>query len=217
MNKFLQTRSEIDICTKYLQENGLEESGISAKNWEVSQIIPYMKDGNWIDLGSAGGVVLQNLVKKNISGLKVGIDLAYEENHLKANGIDLIKGDLMNVPFPDSFFNFITSLSVLEHQVDFEKFAHECSRLLSKGGTLFISCDYWPEKYDTSKTKLYSLDWNILSKEDLLELITILHEHGLEITSEIDWTLQDAVINPAYCSPCPGVEYTFFVGSFIKK
>lgn len=217
MNRFLLNRDEINQATDYFEKNGLTQSTLSCKNWETHMILQYLKDGNILDMGSGGGIVLENAVKKGLKGLKVGIDLAYEENHLKANGIDLIKGDLMNVPFPDSFFNFITSLSVLEHQVDFEKFAHECSRLLSKGGTLFISCDYWPEKYDTSKTKLYSLDWNILSKEDLLELVTILHEHKLEITSDIDWTLQDAVINDTYCSPVKNVSYTFFVGSFIKK
>lgn len=217
MNKFLQTRDEINQMTKHLQENDLIESGISAKNWEVANVLPFLKDGNILDSGSDGGVVLENAVKKNLKGLKVGIDLAYTENKHLPNGIELVKGDLMNVPFPDGFFNFITCLSVIEHSVDYEKFAHECSRLLSKGGTLFISCDYWKIKYDTSQTKLYSLDWNILSKEDLLELVTILHEHGLEITSEIDWTLQDAVINDTYCSPVKDVSYTFFVGSFIKK
>lgn len=216
MNEFLLTRGDIDNATKHFQENGFIESGISAKNWETFMILPYLKDGNILDMGSGGGILLENAVKKGLKGLKVGIDLVYEESHSLPNGIALVKGDLMNVPFPDGFFNYIVSLSVLEHQIDFEKFAHECSRLLSKDGTLFISCDYWKIKYDTSQTKLYSLDWNILSKEDLLQLVTILHEHGLEITSEIDWTLQDAVINSTYCSPCVGVEYTFFIGSFIK-
>lgn len=218
MNFLLKNRQEIENATKWLQDNGYVESGISAKNWEVRQIIPYMEDGNMIDLGSDGSVVLINALKKNIQGVKVGIDLVYPENiKSEIDGIDLIKGDLTNVPFPDGFFNFISCLSVIEHSVNIENLAKECGRLLSKGGQLFISCDYWNIKQDTSKTKLYSLDWKILDRNDVLDLVRALKSHGLHITGDIDWVVQDAVINDQYCSPVQGISYTFFIGSFIKQ
>lgn len=217
MNQFLLSRDQISEATEYLEKNGLVQSGLSCKNWEVYHVMPYMKDGNWLDLGSDGGVVLENLVKINISGIKIGIDLAYPEDIVSQDkGISLVKGDCMNVPFPDSFFNFITCLSVIEHSVDYEKFAHECARLLSKGGQLFVSFDYATEKLDTSKTKLYSLSWNVLCKKDLEEFIKICAEHGLELSSEINWELKEMVINPQYCSPAQ-VEYTFGILQFIKK
>lgn len=216
MNFFLKSRAAIDEATKYLQDNGLVNSGISAKDWEIYQVIPYMRDGNWIDLGSDGSVVIPNLLKKNIKGIKVGIDLAYKENYSE-NGVDYIKGDLMNVPMPDGFFNFITCLSVVEHQVDYNKLAKECSRLLQTGGELFLSFDYWNPKPDTSKTKLYSLDWNILNIVDVMELFQTLYLYGLHITNDIDWNVQDAVINDTYCSPVKDVSYTFGILHFIKK
>lgn len=216
MNKFLQIRKEIDDCTKYLQDNGLVESGLSCKNWDVVQVLPYLRDGNLLDMGSDGSIILQNAVKKKLVGMKCGVDLLYPEDVVSPEGINLTKGDLMNTPFPDGLFNFITCLSVVEHQVEFEKLAKECFRLLAKGGQVFISCDYWNPKPDTSKMKLYSLDWNILDKKDLYELIGQFNKYGLHITSEVDWSLQDAVINPSYCSPAQGVEYTFGIFSFIK-
>lgn len=216
MNQFLLSREQISEATKYLEENGLVSSGISAKNWEIYHVTPYMKDGNWIDLGADGSVVLENLVKKNISGIKVGIDLLYPEDVVSPKGINLIKGNLLDVPFPDGFFNFATSLSVIEHDVDYDKFAHECARLLSKGGQLFVSFDYATEKLDTSKTKLYSLSWNVLCKKDLEEFVKICAEHGLELSSDINWELKDMVINPQYCSPA-ACEYTFGILQFIKK
>src|SRR5688572_16514995 len=109
MNEFLLSRADIDNATKHFQENGLVESGISAKNWETFMILPYLGDGNLLDMGSGGGIVLENAVKKGLNGLKVGIDLAYAEDVSEKNGISLIKGDLMNVPFPDGFFHYITS------------------------------------------------------------------------------------------------------------
>lgn len=215
MNFFLKSRTDIDNSTNFLEDNGLVQSGISAKNWEVTQVVPYMKDGNWCDLGADGGVVLENLVKKNIVGQKVGIDLAYVESGSR-NGIDYIKGDLMNVPLPDGYFNFITSLSVIEHEVNYERFAKEVSRLLQKDGELFVSFDYSPEKIDTSLTKLYSLSWNILSQADVLMLVDVCGQNGLKLVGEIDWATQDMVINPQYCSPA-NCSYTFGIFHFKKQ
>ncbi len=220
MNKFLQSRADIDDATKYLQDNGLQESGISAKNWEVVQVIPYMRDGNWLDLGSDGGVVMDNLVLKKIMGFKVGVDLSYSETKMNEDylvGYDRIKGDLMNTELPAGLFNYITCLSVIEHEVDFKKFASEVSRLLAKGGNLFVSFDYWNPKPVYEKRKLYKLDWNILDRADVLNLIAALEWNGLEITGDIDWTTKDEVINDTYCSPVAGVSYTFGILHFIKK
>lgn len=122
----------------------------------------------------------------------------------------------MNVPMPAGFFDYVVSLSVIEHEVNFSRFAKEVSRLLKSGGHLFVSFDFWEPKPLYEKRKLYKLDWNILDKQDVLNLIDVLKENGLEITSEIDWTLQDAVINDTYCSPVQGVSYTFGIFHFIK-
>jgi SAM-dependent methyltransferase len=194
-------------------------SGISAKNWEVWQVMPYMVDGDWLDMGSDGGVVLDNLIAKGIKGAKAGIDLSYPENIRSAHhdGVILYKGDLMaSTFFENSTFDFVTCLSVIEHEVDFSKFAKEVSRLLKSGGHLFVSFDYWNPKPLYEKRKLYKLDWNILDEKDVLNLIDVLRENGLHLVGDIDWTLQDAVINDRYCSPVQGVEYTFGIFHFTK-
>lgn len=217
MNKFLKTRQEIDEATKVIQDNRLVESGISAKNWEVWQVMPYMADGDWVDLGSDGSVVLENLVAKGIRGAKVGIDLAYPDDSFDPKTeIDLQKGDLMNTPFENESFDFVTSLSVIEHEVDFSKFAKEVSRILKPGGHLFVSFDYWSPKPIYEKRKLYRLDWNILDDKDVANLIDVLDENGLEVVGDIDWRTQDAVINDTYCSPVQGVSYTFGIFHFTK-
>lgn len=215
MNEFLKTRNDVDISTKYLQDNGLQESGLSCKNWEIASVIPYLKDGDLCDLGSSGSVVLENAVKLNLKGRKVGVDLAYEHNNI-TDEIELYKGNLMSTMFNDEAFDIITCLSVIEHEINFDKISKECGRLLRHGSNLFISFDFWQPKPDTSKMQLYSLSWNILDKNDVLNLVEAMKANGLELTGEIDWTTQDAVINKFYCAPCD-VEYSFGILNFIKK
>lgn len=215
MNNILQSRKAVDEATKHLEDNGLIQSGISCKNWEIAQIVHLIKNGDLIDLGSDGSVVLPNALKLGLKGRKVGIDLLYKEDSF-TDDIELYKGDLMDVPFNDNTFDTVTCLSVVEHDVKYDKIAKEVGRLLRKDGNAFISCDFWVPKPDTSKTRLYDLNWNILDKDNALELIAEFKKNGMELTSEVDWTTNETVINPSYCSPAQ-VEYSFLVLHFIKQ
>lgn len=217
MNEFLKTRSQISDSTKWLQERGFTTHPISCKDWELKLITEALEDGNLVDLGANGSFCLHNAIKKGLYGRKVGIDLAEVTGDNKAEGAEYIQGDLMHTPFEDESFNTAICMSVLEHQVDYNDFAKEVSRILGTRGKLFVSFDTWTPKPDTSKTKLYSLDWNILSKNDVLILIEVLLKNGLRLSSEMDWNTEDAVINPSYCSPAQGVEYTFAILKFIKE
>lgn len=216
MNRFLKTRQECDECTAYLQKNNLISHAFTCKDFEISNICKELKDGDLCDLGSNGSYLLHNAVKMGIKGRKCGIDLGKPEYEIE--GVEYIQGDLMKTPYEDNYFDTLTCLSVIEHEVNFDLLAKECSRLLRPGGKLYISCDYWDPKVDTTDvgTKLYGLKWNILDKADVLLLVSALKENGLEITSEIDWTTQDKVINPQFYSPY-GREYTFGLFSFTKK
>lgn len=217
MNEFLKTREQINQSTKWLQERGFTTHPISAKDWELKLVTEAIEDGNTIDLGADGSFCLHNLIKKGFVGRKVGIDLTEVTGDNKAVGAEYYQGDLMSTDLPDESFNNAVCLSVLEHQVNYTLFAKEVSRLLGPNGKLYLSFDFWEPKPDTSLTKLYALDWNILDKSDVLRLIDILSQNDLELTSEIDWTTQDAVINPTYCSPVQGVSYTFSFLNFVKK
>lgn len=225
LNFFLRTRSEIDQCTQFLKENGLMEHGLSCKNFDMAYILPHIGDGNILDMGSCGSFVLYNTVKKGCVGEKHGIDLMYPEDYVLTwppehtvvtEGVSCIKGDLMNPPYEDGKFQYITCLSVMEHEVDLSKLAEHCSRLLSAGGKLFLTFDYWDPKIDTTGKELYGLKWNILSRQEVEAMISIFQSKGLQITGEIDWATDEAVINPAFCSPFD-VAYTFGVFEFEKK
>lgn len=218
LNRFLQSRAEVNQCTEDMTRASLRLHGLSCKNFDLRNIIPYLKDGDgFLDLGAAGSFIAHNHVILNIKGRRCAIDLVDVAEHDRTSGVEYFKGSLMETPFENESFSQITCLSVIEHEVFYDKFAKEVSRLLKSGGDCFVSFDYCPEKIDTSKTKLFSLDWNILSRENVLELVEEMKKVGMSITSEIDWTTNEMVICESYCSPVAGVNYTFGLLHFTKN
>lgn len=215
LNCFLQSMAEVNEATDEIQRYGLIAHGLSCKNWDIMRILPRLNDGNFCDLGADGSFILQNLVHCGHVGLKYGIDLMFADNKTEGE-INYFKGDLMHTPFESGLFKYLTCLSVVEHQVNYTELAKECSRLLSPGGELFLTCDYWHPKVKTDGMKLYSLDWNILDSINIIQLIDEMSKVDLKITNDIDWNLNEAVINPSYCSPVQGVSYTFGIFHFIK-
>lgn len=216
MNKFLQTRQEVDQCTEWLKREGLISHYFTCKDFDIANICGILDNGDLLDMGSNGSWILQNAIKLGIKGRKCGIDLS-EPEFKKMPEIEYIKGDLMATPYKNNSFDTITCLSVIEHEVDFGKLSKECSRLLRKGGSLYISFDYWNPKVDTTDvgTKLYGLKWNILDASDVSKLEVALGNHGLRMSSNLDWTIKDTVINPQFCAPY-GKAYTFGLLKFIK-
>lgn len=164
-------------------------------------------------MGSSGSWILHTAIKMGIKGRKCGIDLSDHESPIL--GVDYTKGDLMNTPYKNDSFDTITCLSVIEHEVDYDSLSRESSRLLRKGGVLYITFDYWNPKVDTTGIKLYDLSWNILDAADVSRLEVSLGHHGFRMSSNMDWEIKEAVINPTFCAPY-GKSYTFGLLKFIK-
>lgn len=216
MNKFLQTRQEVDQCTAWLKKHNLISHHFTCKDFEIAAICKELKDGDLLDMGSSGSWILHNAIKMGIKGKKCGIDLSDHEAPI--SGVEYTKGDLMKTPYTQKSFDTITCLSVIEHEVDYDKLAKEAARLLRKGGSLYISFDYWNPKVNTDDvgTKLYGLKWNILDASDVTQLELAMGRYGLHMSSNLDWTTKDKVINPQFCSPY-GREYTFGLLKFVRQ
>lgn len=211
--KFLCNSSEINECTIYLDENGYACHPINAKNWDIAHIISNLTDGNFLDMGSSDSYILENVVRKGIKGEKYGIDLRPPNEPIES--VNYVVGDLMHTKLKDKFFKNITCLSVIEHEVDFDKFASEVSRLLMDQGKLYLTFDYWEPKV-ISQTKLYGLKWNPLDRNDVNLLVKTLKSHNLNLVQNIEWKTGEAVINPMNHSPDSTKSYTFGMLSFQK-
>ena len=54
--------------------------------------------------------------------------------------------NLEDKKYKDQMFDYVTSLSVIEHGVNIEKYFREMSRIIKSNGYLLTSTDYWPDK-----------------------------------------------------------------------
>jgi len=208
--KFLKSKTEAYHCTQYLRNNRFVSHPYSYKDWDIANIIADLSDGNLLDMGSWESYILKNAVIKGIRGEKYGIDL--QKAKKTVDEVNYVVGDLMNTGFPDSFFQNITCLSVIEHEVDFNKFARETSRLLSERGKLYVTFDYWMPKIYPNVT-MFDKAWNILDNKDVLTLIEELQNKELHLVQQVDWSLEKPVI----AWPDPKIDYTFGLLVFQKK
>ena len=95
-----------------------------------------------LEFGSSFGYMIHLLKKVFPKNSYVSTDLFIEglkESHKKGPEIMHIQCDITDAPFKDSSFDFIYSLSVLEHIEDDRKAMAECRRLLKDDGyCLFV-------------------------------------------------------------------------------
>lgn len=54
--------------------------------------------------------------------------------------------DLEKTNFKNNMFDYITSLSVIEHGVNIQNYFKEMNRILKKGAVFLTASDYWPDK-----------------------------------------------------------------------
>lgn len=211
--KILRNHTQIRDGTRYLKEWGYVPHHAECKDWDLAHFLPAIGDGHCLDMGSSDSYILKNLALKRIRGELHGIDLRAPD--MPVSNVNYRVGDLMRTPYPDGHFANITCLSVLEHQVDYDRFAAETSRLLAPGGRVFVTFDYWEPKV-TPPVQLYGLDWMPLDAAMVTRFIASCARHGLEPIEPFDFTAGDALIRGDYFSPHPDVSYTFGMAVFRK-
>lgn len=186
-------------------------SNCEPKNWDTVHIIKTLRDGDILDMGCRGSPTLPNAVNIGLKGDKIGIDLS----RTKIPGAKTVRGDLTKTSFPNESFDIITSISVIEHNVNIIRFVKECKRLIRPGRTILVSFDYWPMIRQSAKNVM-GLPWNIYDKADVVRLIETFKYFEIYLEEEVDWSTQDRVINKNYHSPSTD-EYTFGILQFTSK
>ena len=212
--KFLQSRAEVEECTRFLQRNNYLSHGLPCKDFDIANIMPEIAPGAFLDMGSSDSYILRNVVRKRQPGQCYGIDLRPPIDPV--TGVEYVVGDLMDTKLPAEHFQSITCLSVIEHQVDFARFCKEGARLLKPGGKLFVTFDYWEPKVATDLV-LYGLAWQPLDRAAAEQLLAAAAAEGLHPVQEMDWQVGEAVIREGYYSPDPKVSYTFGLIIFEKR
>ena len=141
-----------------------------------------------------------------------GMNLNYEQELETIDQISYVRGDISKAPFPDAYFDGITSLSVIEHGVDIDAYFSEMSRLLRPGGLLLTSTDYWPDKIQNKeKIEAYGQPVFIFSQLEIEQAVSKAAQHGLHPTGGIDFKAQNKTIGWL------GFEYTFIIFKLQKS
>lgn len=90
--------------------------------------------------GSGYGTALIAKTARQVSGVDVSAEaVAYAQENYDGQNIEYKKGDGVKIPYPDGYFEIITSFETIEHIKDYKSFMSECKRVLKKDGLLLLS------------------------------------------------------------------------------
>jgi SAM-dependent methyltransferase len=141
-----------------------------------------------------------------------GVNLAFPDP-ARRGPIRYLPGDLTHTTFPDSFFDAITCLSVIEHGVPLEAYFREMHRLLKPGGLLITSTDYYPTPIDTRGMTAHGSQIKIFTKSEIQSTLSLAEHIGLKPTGDLDLECEEKPIRWEQY----GLEYTFVIFTLQKS
>jgi SAM-dependent methyltransferase len=218
--KVLQEKRQVDEARQELIERGLSclsghgivvaalrrlgfrvpvSVGYPIKSWDVLETVRFIEEhlphnGSILDLGAHTSELLCVLHRLGYTNLK-GIDLSPDVRRMPyAGAIEYVQGDFMRTPFEDASFDALTAISAIEHGYNGDVLFAEVRRLLKPGGYFIGSFDYWPEKIDTSRKKLYGMEWRIFSRDEVLGMIDTGARFDLSPVGEIVLDAREKVV-----------------------
>jgi len=213
-NKALKNTDCVSRASDISMRAGIRSHEDQAKNWDnlISLWHTTMNcDPNLpvMDVAATeGSSYLQTLARFGYQNLiSINID---EPCPRTVGGVTYQIGDCTKTDFPDNYFGFISCLSVIEHGVDIDAFMRESSRILSTGAHLLVSTDYWQDPVDTHGQTAFGAPVKVFTMQEIADMIKIAAKYGLEITSNVDLSCQDRVVNWI------GMNYTF-INLLFKK
>ena len=139
--------SNTDFAKRYAAKH-LKMSINFAKELEVKLNKINFNQGRILDSGCGPGFVIIELAKKFPSGEFIGIDLSdplleiandTSKNEKLTNRVKFLKADVQNVPFPNSFFDFILNINMLHLVESPVKMLNEIQRVLKPEGLFYIT------------------------------------------------------------------------------
>jgi len=216
-NSVLKRRQEWEESTNEIRSLGLFSHIDLPKNWDSLKALECILENtvttsSILDAGSElYSVILQWLFLYGYKSL-TGINLVFNRN-LNRGPVRYEYGDIVKTRFSDNAFSAVTCLSVIEHGVDLGAFFRESSRILKRGGTLVVSTDYYPEPIDTSGKEMFGAPLHIFSREEILSVIDMAGQSGLELTMSLDLDAQEKAV---YWKDFD-LEYTFLIFALRKN
>ena len=215
-NGALQRRSEWEEATRRGKELGLPLHRSDEKNWDhlaAAQAIAgtFPKSAAVFDAGAEFySNVLPALFLYGFEHL-YGMNLSFTDQ-ARRGPIRYLHGDITSTGFPDSFFDAITCMSVIEHGVPLQPYFREMFRLLKPGGILITSTDYYPDPIDTGDQLAHGSPIKIFSRHDAERMISMAMECGFELTGHVNLDCADRPVRWDLYN----LEYSFLIFTLRK-
>jgi SAM-dependent methyltransferase len=228
-NSVLKNSYEVNYAIDRLNSLGLFPHPDRVKSWDTYKMVEIISKADRIsfilDVGCNGCPILSILKRlgfKNLYGCDLFLkkmpsaltEIIYPLNRpiiemYEDKTFNMSNQDLEKTNFQDGMFDYITSLSVIEHGVNIQNYFKEMNRIMKKDGILLTSTDYWPDKIlNIVKTKhnpKYQPD-NIFSKDEIeKDVLKAAEQNSFVLTEAIDFRYEDKVVH----YDATGLDYTF--------
>jgi 2-polyprenyl-3-methyl-5-hydroxy-6-metoxy-1,4-benzoquinol methylase len=198
---------------------GNRESFVLDVGCYESPILPMLKRLGFINLYGCDLVLKSsdcnpNFTNNNNSSFKYHEDYEPIAKMYNDKSYQLSIRNLEDTKYRDQMFDYVTSLSVIEHGVNVENYFREMSRIIKNNGYLLTSTDYWPDKLVNNKNILSKgTPDNIFSRDEIEKLVEIADKNGLKLTEPIDFEYKDKVVRWNSI----GLDFTFIFFAMKKE
>ncbi len=203
-NSVLRSLSEVDQAINLLLSLNLFPHSDRLKSWDTSKMIDIINKADRssfiLDVGCNSSPILPMLKRlgfKNLYGCDLSLSsslMPLTEMH-EEMAFNLSIQNLEKTDFANNMFDYITSLSVIEHGINIQEYFKEMSRILKEGGMLLTSTDYWDDKV-INTVNIFSTNSpdTIFSRDELEDMIRIAEQNGFMLTDPIDFTCEDKIV-----------------------
>lgn len=202
-NKALQSRAEVAAACELVEWLGLPSHHDAQKNWDTLKCLHFALSHKTLnlpilDVGSSRSVINRWMYMMGFQNLYACDLLSKSPEYFEPYDIHFSVQNLTKTSYKTSFFNTITSISVIEHNIDLDAYLKEMARLLRPGGLLLTSTDYWSEPVDCAGIFPYGPDggeMKVFDPNGLREFARLGEEHGFKLTAPLELETNERAIH----------------------
>lgn len=201
-NNALQSKAENAAVSALLSLLDLPPHHDAQKNWDSFKALLAIlaltgPDARVLDVGASLSCILRWLKRLGYDDLHACDVKDSGKKYYEDLKVSFTVQDLTHTRYPDQHFDAITSISVIEHNVDLNQYLVEMKRLLRPGGLLISSTDYWSAPVDCTGIFPYGEQWGqmkVFQPDELEGFVRLAESHGFAATGPLDLSTREKAV-----------------------
>ena len=147
-------------------------------DWAIG-FLPETVDGNILDIGCGGGMLIGKLHDKYPCARLHGIDISEEsvratrENNPGIEGLEVRRASVSRIPYPDNHFQLVTAVETYFFWPDLAEDLRSAARCIQPGGTMMVVSEMYPDpdlsEHQRAQVEEYGM--NILGNDEMVQLM----------------------------------------------